>query len=91
MVSEEQKPEITAWVAAMEPIVEAINDEMLDTRKKYIDALTLQIEALEALAGSDAEAAPEEESIDELLAAPAPLGVVNQPAPAAAGDGTVAQ
>ncbi len=93
MVSAEQKPEVEAWVTAMQPIVEAINDEMLDTRVKYVEAVTAQIEALEELAGSEAEAA-EEENIDDLLAAPGPLGVVNQVAPVApvaAGNGGVAE
>ena len=90
MVSEEQKPEVEAWVTAMQPIVEAINDEMLDTRVKYVAAVTAQIEALEELAGSEADAV-EEENIDDLLAAPGPLGVVNQVAPVAAGNGGVAE
>jgi hypothetical protein len=90
MVSAEQKPEVEAWVTAMQPIVEALNDEMLDTRVKYVEALTAQIEALEELAGSEAKAA-KEENIDDLLAAPGPLGVVNQVAPVAAGKGGVAE
>ncbi len=55
MVSAQQKPQVQEWVTEMTPIVEAINDEFLEKRETYVEALTEQIELLREIAGDAAE------------------------------------
>ncbi|MCG8652117.1 MAG: hypothetical protein MI861_19920 [Pirellulales bacterium] len=65
MVSEEQKPEVEAWITTMEEIVTGLNEETLDDRRKFVqDGLEVQIKALENLAG--VEEAAEKAMMDDL-------------------------
>jgi hypothetical protein len=87
------KKVVEDWVAAMEPIVTALNDPMLDDREKYMEGLDAQILALgeyvgvaedEAVAaGGDDKGLPPELSGAIGIEAPADAGGVVAPADAA--------
>jgi hypothetical protein len=49
--SDEDKQTLTSWVDEIRPIAEAINDDMLDDKKKWMESLEEQRVALAKLAG----------------------------------------
>jgi hypothetical protein len=74
----DKKPLIEAWVTAMDPIITAINDPLLDDRKKFVEGLETQVAALREYIGIEDEAVAE--AADGLPAEVDPLGLA---APAA--------
>ena len=50
-----QKATVETWVQSMGEVLTALNDEALDEREKYIEALEGQIEVLRGIAGPAAE------------------------------------
>ncbi len=74
-VAEDKKPVVTEWIAAMESIVTAINDEMRDDEKKYLETLAEQTAALREFLGL-------EEQVD-MSGVPAAMAAMATAAPAA--------
>ena len=56
-VPDEKQAVVQKWVEDMQPIIEAINDKMLDDRAKFVEGLTAQIEELKLIVGVDEPAA----------------------------------
>lgn len=52
-VTDEQKPSIETWIEAMEPIVAELNDPALDSREKWVEKITEQIEVLKEMVKED--------------------------------------
>ena len=53
MAVKDKQPTVATWVEQMKPIVEALNAPDLDTRTKYVEGLTAQIEALREFVGEE--------------------------------------
>ncbi len=69
-----QKAAVETWVNSMGEVLTALNDETLEDRKTYLEALQAQVEVLRGIAGPAAEEAEAE----------APLEVPNVPSVVAA-------
>lgn len=88
--TENDKPAFDSWIKTVGDVVTAINSNTLDDRKKFVDELKLQSDALKKLAGipvdpnSTAIAAPgAADELDELAGPPmtvAPASGTGQPA-----------
>ncbi len=52
-VAADQKPLVEKWLKDMEPIVADLNDPAHDSRTKWVDKLTEQIELLKGMVGDD--------------------------------------
>ncbi len=63
-VEEADQPLIRNWIAQMESVVTSMNDEVLEDREKFIEAIEDQLAILEALAGDQLEEAEPEVDAD---------------------------
>ena len=53
-VDDAEKAAINNWVSQIEGVITAMNDEFLEDRKKFMEAITEQLVVLEMLAGDQA-------------------------------------
>lgn len=64
-VPDDAKPEVSQWIAAISPIVDQLNNDTLDTRESWLDALQAQRIAVASLAGVEIELDSKPEVQDE--------------------------
>lgn len=54
-VAAPERPKVEAWITKVEEVAAGLNDDTLDDRKKFVEAITEQVETLRLLAGAAAE------------------------------------
>ncbi|MGB7327978.1 MAG: hypothetical protein WBD31_24095, partial [Rubripirellula sp.] len=80
----DKKTLVADWVASMDEVVEALNDNMLDDQTKYLEGLQEQAAILRELVGVEAKAIFADEGDDMAAAKPEADGGAAVAAPAAA-------
>ncbi|MFG0266654.1 MAG: hypothetical protein ACF8AM_16130 [Rhodopirellula sp. JB055] len=84
--SDEDKKTLTSWVDDIRPIAEAINDDMLDDKKKWMESLEEQRVALAKLAGVELSGEDEDNGGDRRAVGLPMLGLPGDQPAALPGD-----